>query len=54
VMNVESLVGKDFEKGLAAMKSSSESEAKHRAEEAARAPSATTIPASGAGNLPSQ
>jgi carbon monoxide dehydrogenase subunit G len=54
VMNIDSLVGKDFEKGLAAMKSASESEAKRRAEEAARPASATTVPAGGAENLPSQ
>ena len=39
-MDMDKLVGDDFEKGLAAMGTSAEGEAKHRAEDAAKAAAA--------------
>ena len=44
-MNVDAMVGKDFEKGLAQLKEISETEAKRRAAAAAQAPAPTPAPA---------
>ncbi len=53
VADMDAMIGKDFDKGLAAMRTEAEAEAKRRAAASAAAPAATSMPA-GTGTAPAE